>query len=171
MFDMVGLSEFAKEIHALYGNVEEISEQLLEKGAVEVEKLWKSELKKNVMKRGTICQYGRTLRSGKVQRITYLSRSTGAMYNSVTHENFKTFADIYPKGKDEQKKPVRNATKAFVLNYGRGKGGGKARGGFEGKHYVDGNGGINDRITDVAIPAMQNEFNKILKQKGLVNNG
>lgn len=169
MFDMSGLSEFAAKVQDLYGSVEEISKQLLDAGSPKVEQLWRKEILKNVMKNGTPCEYGRVLRSGHVTRIKYLSRSYGAMRESVSHETAKTFADIYPKGYDHKKTPVRNATKAFVLNYGRGRTGtSKVGGGYEGKHYVDGPNGINDNAVDVAIPAMQEKLNEILKQKGLV---
>lgn len=169
MFDMYGLSEFAGQIQDLYGSVNEVSKELLEAGAPKVEQLWRKAIYKNVMKNGTPCQYGRVLRSGHVTRINYLSRSWGAMRESVSHDNKVKFADIYPKGYDRQKKPVRNATKAFVLNYGRGRSPASLLGGgYEGKHYVDGVGGINDSAVGEALPAMQQRFNEILKKKGLI---
>lgn len=170
MFDMVGLSEFAKQISDLYGSVDDISKELLESAAPPIKVLlWKKAIKQNVMKNGTPCTWWRVLRSGHLQQIKYKSRSTGEMYNSVSYDVKKTLADIYPKGYDNQKKPVRNATKAYVLNYGRGKTStSKFYGGYEGTHFVDGENGITDNVVDVAVPAMQTKFNRILKRKGLI---
>lgn len=55
------------------------------------------------------------------------------------------------------------------MNYGRGRSqASKLGGGYPGKYFVTGANGIDDNAVNVALPAMQQKFNEILKEKGLV---
>ena len=60
--------------------------------------------------------------------------------------------DVYPLGTD--RKGVRNATKAYVINYGRGR---KRNGGKMGDHFITG-----DKQAEAAVlQAMQAESDRI----------
>lgn len=103
---------------------------------------------------------------------------TGAMRDSVkaTGPKNKLERVIYPTGTD--KKGVRNAEKAFVLNYGRSKGSTRLakkdprrkntkgqRSSFLGDRFVD---KIEEKAAASSQLAMQHVLDEYLRMKGLV---
>lgn len=155
-FDIQGLNDFAQKISSLATDDKTIVKRLLEASYPPIEKLWQDTLEQNIMPRGTQKTYGRIRRkSGKVYRQKYVTRSTGQTIESVSTTVKKSYADIYPHNEDA--KGTRNAEKAFILNYGRKN--------MLATNFID---GISDKAVEVAVPLMEEEFNKILKEKGLV---
>lgn len=154
-FDVSGLNDFINRISSVAEYDDTIKKRLFEASYPQIEKLWEDTLKQNIMPRGTQKTYGRIRKSGKVYRQKYATKSTGQTIESVSTTVKKTYADIYPH--EEDTKGTRNAEKAFILNYGRKN--------MIATNFID---EISDRAVEVAIPLMEEEFNKILKEKGLV---
>lgn len=154
-FDVQGLNDFAQKISSVANDDKSIVKRLLEASYPPIEKLWQDTLKQNIMPRGTQKTYGRIRKSGKVYRQKYVTKSTGQTVESVSTTVKKTYADIYPHNEDA--KGTRNAEKAFILNYGRKN--------MLATNFID---EIADRAVEVAVPLMEEEFNKILEEKGLV---
>lgn len=154
-FDIQGLNDFAQKISSVASDDKTIVKRLLEASYPQIEKLWEDTLKQNIMPRGTQKTYGRIRKSGKVYRQKYVTKSTGQTVESVSTTVRKSYADIYPHGEDA--KGTRYAEKAFILNYGRKN--------MIATNFID---GISDKAVEVAVPLMEEEFNKILNEKGLV---
>ena len=89
------------------------------------------------------------------------SRATGDMLQSVGHNEYREFyrggqTDVYPQETD--RKGIRNATKAYVINYGRG--GVKRNGGHMGDKFITG----KEKQTEEAVwQAMQAESDRIIE--------
>lgn len=108
-FDTSGLDDLFKEMEREGELVGETADEMLLAGAGIVREAWKY----------SAAAHGHI--------------DTGAMFDSINYakkpkavRNIK-FIDIYPQGKDS--KGVRNAEKAFVLNYGTSK--------KPGSHWID----------------------------------
>lgn len=159
-FDVTGLIELEKKLYGLETDISDIKKELLEIGGEETEKIWRNELKKNTMPNGTLKFYLR-YRKGNLSKIWYKSRSTGEMYRRTLHTSVSSISnltDIYPQGNVKRGRiTTRNAVKAFVLNYGRSN--------MLPKNYLP---EIEDKVSEKAIPEMQDAFNKFLRQRGLV---
>ena len=97
-FDTSGIDDIINEITRLGDAGKEVGDEMLMAGAEEVKRAWKDSAEKHEL------------------------RDTGDMINSIGFpkqpKNVKGIRtiDIYPQGKD--RKGVRNAEKAFVLEYG-----------------------------------------------------
>ncbi len=87
---------------------------------------------------------------------------TGDMLDSIGDNGYREFyrggsTDVYPQGDD--RKGVRNATKAYVINYGRG--GVKRNGGKMGDKFITG----DEKNTEEAVyQAMQAESDRLIEQ-------
>lgn len=87
---------------------------------------------------------------------------TGDMLESIGENEYREFlgggsVDVYPQGDD--RKGVRNATKAYVINYGRG--GVKRNGGKMGDKFITG----SEKQTEEAVyQAMQAESDRLIEQ-------
>ena len=84
-------------------------------------------------------------------------RSTGEMLASIGRNEYREFLgggaqDVYPQGEDGR--GVRNATKAYVLNYGRGKG-------LKGDHFITGDEAMMERAV---VDAMQAESDRLIAE-------
>lgn len=97
-FDTIGLDELMAEMKKLGELSGEVADKMLMAGAEAVKEEWRKSAEKNQL------------------------RDTGDMIESIgfprqpkTAGGIRTI-DIYPQGKD--RKGVRNAEKAFILNYG-----------------------------------------------------
>lgn len=94
------------------------------------------------------------------QRISMMHRATGDMAEGVKKSNYiETVGggsqDVYPQGED--RKGVRNATKAYVINYGRG---GTRHRGKMGDKFITGDSAADEIIQR----AMQAESDRILSE-------
>ena len=92
-----GLDELYDEISRAGEQAGEVAQQMIQAGANEVVKAWKT----------AISQHGH-VKTGDMQK------SVGF---KIKQKNGMRFAEIYPQGKDRH--GVRNAEKAFILHYGR----------------------------------------------------
>jgi len=125
-FRTEGLDELIEDMAAMGQSTGELADEMLFAGAEEVRKAWKISIKK------------------------HNHIDSGAMLESVNYSrNAKKIGDIksveiYPQGRD--KKGVRNAEKAFVLNYGTSK--------IKGSHFVD-------DADDIAGPMVENRLRDI----------
>jgi len=125
-FETDGLDDVLEEMERMGETIGETADKMLMAGAEEVKKAWKASAERNV------------------------HRDTGDMIASINYPRKPKTAngirsiDIYPQGKD--KKGVRNATKAFVLNYGTSK--------HKGSHFVD-------QADDKAAEPVQTVYRKI----------
>lgn len=103
------------------------------------------------------------LMADNIQKYHHVGK-TGDMYRSVGGTEYKeTFEggsmNVYPLGEDSR--GVRNAVKAFVINYGRG--GNPTRRGTQNKtgdHFITGN---FRKTKDQVAAAMQSEASAVLK--------
>lgn len=86
---------------------------------------------------------------------------TGDMLESVGDAGYVEFfrggsAEVYPQGED--RRGVRNATKAYVINYGRGR---KRNGGRMGDRFIT----RDEKKTEAAVSqAMQAESDRIIEE-------
>jgi hypothetical protein len=87
---------------------------------------------------------------------------TGDMIDSIRDNGYREFyqggaTDVYPQGDDRH--GVRNATKAYVINYGRG--GVRKRPGKMGDKFITG----NEKNTEEAVrQAMQAESDRLISE-------
>ena len=87
---------------------------------------------------------------------------TGDMLESIGENEYREFlgggsVDVYPQGDD--RKGVRNATKAYVINYGRG--GVKRNGGKMGDKFIT----ADEKNTEEAVyQAMQAESDRLSEE-------
>lgn len=86
---------------------------------------------------------------------------TGDMLESVGMNEYREFlrggsADVYPQGDD--RKGVRNATKAYVINYGRG---GTRKRGKMGDKFITGN---ESKTEQAVLEAMQAESDRLIAE-------
>lgn len=86
-------------------------------------------------------------------------RATGAMLGSIEGTEFKEYfgggsREVYPQGDDSH--GVRNATKAYVLNYGRGRA-------LRGDRFITGD---EDAAEEAVRQAMQAEADRIAEEIG-----
>lgn len=130
-----GLNELAEDIKKIgeFDN-EDLIDKMLDAGAEKTVEEWKTEIE------------------------TQKHVKTGDMRDSVgvskkTKKGSKR--EIYPQGKD--RKGVRNAEKAYILNYGKST--------KKGTRFVD---NINTKAEVTSYIAMQDVFNDYLKSKGLI---
>ena len=100
--DLSGLDEVVEEMARMGQLAGPVADDMLRAGSVPMVDAWKD----------------------AITRFDYVK--TGTMRNSVKPTRIRTkdgvrLVDIYPQGYDDnnQKKPRRNAEKAFVLHYGR----------------------------------------------------
>ena len=136
-FDVEGLAPLIKDMREAGELTGEVADNMLMSSAEIVKQCW--------------------LRAAQRKR----HRRTGDMIDSIGYANQPTTIDgvrcidIYPQGTD--RKGARNAEKAFVLHYGRGR--------LTGSKFVD----IADKA---ASPKVQENMEKIwtehLKEKGLM---
>ena len=87
---------------------------------------------------------------------------TGDMLDSIGNNGYREWyqggaTDVYPQGGD--RKGVRNATKAYVINYGRG--GVKRNGGKMGDKFITGD---EKRTEEAVYQAMQAESDRLIEQ-------
>lgn len=87
---------------------------------------------------------------------------TGDMFGSIAPTEYREWfgggsQEVYPQGED--RKGVRNATKAYVINYGRGR---RKKGSKMGDKFITGDGLLEPRV----LEAMQAESDKILDEIG-----
>ena len=83
-------------------------------------------------------------------------RATGEMLASIGRNEYREWLgggaqDVYPQGEDH--KGVRNATKAYVLNYGRGRR-------LRGDKFITGDAQAEEIITQ----AMQRESDRLVEE-------
>ena len=131
-----GFSEIEKQISELGDAVSDVADQMLLEGAAEMVNAWKD----------------------SAQRFGHVE--TGDMINSISYPRqpktsggVKTI-DISPQGKD--RKGVRNAEKAFLLNYGTSS--------IPATHWVD---NAEERGGPAAQAKMEEVFNRKMAEKGL----
>lgn len=84
-------------------------------------------------------------------------RATGAMLASIGRNEYREFlgggsVDVYPQNEDSQ--GVRNATKAYVLNYGRGKK-------LKGDKFITGD---ESKAEEIVHAAMQAESDRLIAE-------
>lgn len=136
--DIEGLDSIIDDLKAIEEDTEAIAEEMLEAAGSVMEEEWKAKI------RG------------------YGFMDTKSMMDNVqsTISKKQRYVDTYPRKKD--KKGTSNATKAFVLHHGRGKGGSK--GAIHATYFVNDiqeQGGIKAQV------AMRNVLDKHLKKKGM----
>ena len=109
---IAGMDEVAREMARMGQRTGPVADEMLTAGGAEMVKAWKKDIQ----------MFGHV--------------DTGAMLKAVKPTKIKTVdgdrsMDVYPLGNDKtgQKKPRRNAEKAFVLHYGRSN--------MPGSHFVD----------------------------------
>lgn len=88
-------------------------------------------------------------------------RATGDMLESIGENEYREWlgggaVDVYPQGTD--RKGVRNATKAYVINYGRG---GTRKSGGMGDKFITGDEAATE---EAVVEAMQAESDRILAE-------
>lgn len=99
--DMAGIDELAEELMREAGLSDDVIRELLYAGAEEVKKAWQASAE------------------------SHRHRDTGAMIESIAADRAIRsnptggFVEIYPRGTDGH--GVRNAQKAYILNYGTSK--------------------------------------------------
>ena len=139
------------ELEKLGETTDDIKRQLYEAAVPVVADEWQEQLKSNIMPRGTVRH---SLRNTN-KKYKYITKSTGETTESVGGNIKQDFADIYPRGKDH--KGVRNAEKAFILNYGRKN--------MIAKDFIE----TIDKNSDEKVQkAMENKLDEILRKKGLI---
>lgn len=84
-------------------------------------------------------------------------RATGEMLASIGRNEYREWlgggsVDVYPQGEDSR--GVRNATKAYVLNYGRGRG-------LKGDKFITGD---ESRAEEIVQEAMQAESDRLIAE-------
>ena len=136
-FSYSGLDELVQQLDHLDKDVEGTLNEALEAGAAAVTDAWQEEARA----RGHV--------------------DTGDMVNAIrptrpwkTKSAVRGIA-IYPQGKDRH--GIRNATKAFWINYGTSPG---AKKGIPGDQWVD---AANSRAEAPALEAMQEVFDRIIE--------
>ncbi len=98
-FDTSGLDELIRDMERMGKSSGKVAEAMVQAAVVEIQAAWKESADANGL------------------------RDTGAMIDSITYGKSPTNLgtalanDVYPQGKDG--KGVRNAEKAFILNYGK----------------------------------------------------
>lgn len=134
-FETRGFDELLAEMKRLGELSGEVADRMLLAGAEEVKEAWKTSAKKHG------------------------HRDTGDMIDSIDYPRKPKDAggvrsvDIYPQGKD--RKGVRNAEKAFVLNYGTKKN--------PGSHWVDDADAASGEPVMAAMTAIWDEHLKGMK--------
>lgn len=141
------------ELAKLEGDIDNIKKELYAAAAPVVIGEWKEQLKACIMPRNTLKH---SIRRGN-KKYKYLTKSTGQLVESVSANVKKGYADIYPKGEDS--KGVRNAEKAFILNYGRKN--------MLARNFIE-NIDKNLEEEEKVLKAMENKFDEILRKKGLI---
>lgn len=136
--DIEGLDSIIDDLKAIEEDTEAIAEEMLEAAGEVMEEAWKEEV---------------------TRRKFILS---GSMRDSVKSKVLlkKRYVETYPQKKD--KKGTSNATKAFVLHHGRGKGGSK--GAIRATYFVN---DIQEQGGAKAQVAMRDVLDKHLKEKGM----
>ena len=136
--DVDGLDDLIKSISSMAD--EDITDELLDAGAGELEDEWKQE----ITRRGYV--------------------ATGAMRDNVARKKNpkKKNVEVYPAGKD--KNGVKNATKAYVLHHGRKSNPKTGGGAIKATYFVN---DIQEKGGARAHAAMQQVLDKKLKEKGL----
>lgn len=156
-FDTKGLIELENKLYGLQQDTTDLKKQLLDVGGKKTTEIWKTELAKNTMPNGTP-KFWLRYRGGNLTKVWYKSRSTGEMHRNTTYKTLTNLTDIYPQGTVKRGNIItRNATKAFVMNYGRKN--------MIPKNYLP---EIEEDVSAKAIPDMQEAFNNYLKLKGLI---
>ena len=91
---------------------------------------------------------------------------TGQMLKSIGTNEYREFlgggsVDVYPQGDDSR--GVRNATKAYVINYGKGRRPSTKRGGrnLTGDKFITGN---EDKTETAVQEAMQAESDRLIAE-------
>lgn len=162
-FDTKGLIELENKLYGLQQDTTDLKKQLLDVGGKKTTEIWKTELAKNTMPNGTLQFWLRYRGEDKLSKVWYRSRSTGAMYRNTTYTTLTSLTDIYPQNSVKRGRVItRNATKAFVLNYGRKRVITKS---MIPKNFMP---EIDEGVASKAIPEMQDAFNEYLKLKGLI---
>ena len=101
MLHTEGLDELIDDMYSLEADISELMDEMLFVGADEVKKAWQKAIRGH-----------RHIDTGNMlESIGYKKK--------IGQEGDIKKIDIYPQGKD--RKGVRNAEKAYVLHYGRGK--------------------------------------------------
>ena len=112
MFDTSGLDELIADMRRMGEYSGAVADAMILAGAEEVRKAW-----------------AKTAEDRHLRKTGQMIKSIGYSRDIKNIGGIK-YTDIYPQGKDSfgRKKPVRNATKAFILHYGSGTWKGAASG-------------------------------------------
>ena len=143
-----GFNDFFDDMKSFGEDIDSIAESMLEAGAEVTVAEWKKGIQEEHHR--IVNPHGK----GYIEKNGYID--TGDMEKSVESSKLKNAraAEIYPRGKD--RKGVRNATKAYVLHYGKTT--------LPGSRFVD-------KIEDKAAPEVYDAMGKImddyLKKHGL----
>lgn len=143
-----GFKDFFDNLKTLGEDIDSIAESMLEAGAEVTVAEWKKGIQEERHK--IVNRHGK----GYIEKNGYID--TGDMEKSVDSSILKSgrSAEIYPRGKD--RKGVRNATKAYVLHYGKSS--------MPGSRFVD---KIEDKAAPEVYEAMDNIMDEYLKKHGL----
>lgn len=140
-----GLSDLLNDLKSSADDFDECTHEMIDAGSDVAVEEWKKGIESTVH----AVKNADGTRSTKVGYI-----DTGAMLASVGKTIKKsTVAEIYPQGKDGKE---RNATKAYVLHYGRSD--------MRGTRFVD---GINDRTEARSFVVMRDVIDEYLKKHNL----
>lgn len=128
-----GLEDVVQQMASMGQLTGKVADEMLYAGSEEMTTAWKN----NIAKTGLV--------------------KTGTMYRSVKPTKIKTVPsgkaiEVYPQGTDRnnRKKPVRNAEKAFVLHYGKRS--------FAGTHFVDQAMAEGEPLANKAMEKRWDEF-------------
>lgn len=144
-----GFSDLLKDLQGLADDTENIVEGMLDAGADVAVEAWRDGIQQEEHKIRASDGKGYVNKRGYVD--------TGDMLQSVgraSNTRKKNTAEIYPQGKD--RKGVRNAEKAFILNYGTSS--------YQGSRFVE---DLEEKASPDIYAAMGNVMDDALKKHGL----
>lgn len=146
--ETTGFNSLLKDLEALGEDVNEMSDDMLAAGSTIAVDEWKKGIENEEHKIVSPDGKGYQAKRGYVD--------TGDMRDSVARaeKSRKNTAEIYPQGKD--RKGVRNAEKAFILNYGTSS--------FQGSRFVE---DLEEKASPDIYAAMGNVMDDALKKHGL----